>query len=172
MLKKTFKQKTKYFINKRKTFLFFLLQNSHVQLAKQHLQTEVNASIGHLPSPSPLAAISSSSAHPFYHHHLHKRHSQQFGPPLPPPQQRKYHHHWQRNGQRAERRHYRLHHHRPHNRWVPRRHHHHHHLHAQYTPWTAWSPCSPECLQRRERYCKTKRKCGHIKHIEERKCWR
>ncbi|XP_065359756.1 uncharacterized protein LOC135953707 [Calliphora vicina] len=154
--------------------IFKLSENSHVQLAKQHLQTEVNASIGHLPSPSPppLAAVSSSSAHPFYHHHLHKRHSQQFGPPLPPSQQRQYHQHWQRNGQRAERRHYRLHHHRPHNRWVPRRHHHHHHSHAQYTPWTAWSPCSPECLQRRERYCKTKRKCGHIKHIEERKCWR
>ncbi|KAI8117013.1 Anionic trypsin-2 [Lucilia cuprina] len=163
--------------------IFKLSENSHVQLAKQLSKTEVNASIGHLQtsstSPSSLTAaataISSSSAHLFYQQHqLHKRHSLLpfSGPPLPPPlspAQKRQYHQWHRNGQRAERRHYRLHRHRPRNRWVPRRHHHHH---AQYSAWTAWSPCSPECVQRRERYCKTKRKCGHIKHIEERKCWR
>lgn len=157
-------------------FLFsLLLQNSHVQLAQHHIQTEVNASGGHLPSPSSLAAlpavVTSSSTHPFYQHqrhHVHKRPSHYVAiPPLPPPQQQQPAHH-----HRAQRRHYRLHHHRPHNRWVPRRHYHHHRWHRQYTPWTAWSPCSKECVQRRERYCKTKRKCGRIKHIEERKCWR
>ncbi|GBP10255.1 hypothetical protein EVAR_72010_1 [Eumeta japonica] len=37
----------------------------------------------------------------------------------------------------------------------------------QYTLWTAWSPCSRECVQRRERYCKTKRKCelSHAKFL-------
>lgn len=153
--------------------MLFLPQASHVQ---QLTKTEVNASIPHLwpPPPSTSLAVAatnsnstsslSASTHPFQHN-VRKRHSMY---PVPPPPQPP--HRWHHNVPNAQRRHVRIHYY-PRNRWVPRRHHY-HRVHVKYSPWTAWSPCSPECFQRRERYCKTKRKCGHIKHIEERKCWK
>lgn len=39
-----------------------------------------------------------------------------------------------------------------------------------FTPWTAWNSCDSNCKQRRERYCKVRRKCGQMKHLEERSC--
>lgn len=110
-----------------------------------------------------------------YEHQLHNRHSHQkpnrtLTAPTPPPSATQSPESWLHTIPEAQRRHYRVYHRRPHNRWMPRHHYHHHH--TQYSAWTAWSRCTPECVQRRERYCKTKRKCGHIRHIEERKCRR
>ncbi|XP_030570030.1 uncharacterized protein LOC115769378 [Drosophila novamexicana] len=39
-----------------------------------------------------------------------------------------------------------------------------------FSRWTQWTACDEECIRRRERFCKAKRKCGHTKHVEQRKC--
>ncbi|XP_043646666.1 uncharacterized protein LOC122615685 [Drosophila teissieri] len=54
-------------------------------------------------------------------------------------------------------------------RWSGRRRSLHHH-HQPFSRWSQWSPCDEECVRRRERYCKVKRKCGHTKHVEQSKC--
>ncbi|XP_059220892.1 uncharacterized protein LOC106094434 [Stomoxys calcitrans] len=174
--------------------MFLLSESSHVPLAKeqhqqqqqplqllqQELQTEVNASIGHLPThPAVSQQANLQSANP------NRRHFEQHRRPH---QENVHHGH---NGQRVHRlhsyenrRHYHLHsspHHRhhhshrrpqPHHSWVSRRPPHQHQGHNHFGRWSPWSSCSPDCMRRRERYCKVKRKCGHTKHIEERKCRR
>ncbi|XP_017071315.1 uncharacterized protein LOC108107983 [Drosophila eugracilis] len=42
--------------------------------------------------------------------------------------------------------------------------------HQPFSRWSPWSPCDEECVKRRERFCKVKRKCGHTKHVEQSKC--
>ncbi|EDW41264.1 GM24653 [Drosophila sechellia] len=42
--------------------------------------------------------------------------------------------------------------------------------HQPFSRWSQWSPCDEECVRRRERFCKVKRKCGHTKHVEQSKC--
>ncbi|XP_017043372.1 uncharacterized protein LOC108089546 [Drosophila ficusphila] len=39
-----------------------------------------------------------------------------------------------------------------------------------FSRWSPWSSCDEECVKRRERFCKVKRKCGHTKHVEQSKC--
>lgn len=50
-------------------------------------------------------------------------------------------------------------------RWSHRR-----RLGAIFSPWSGWSHCDYQCQQRRERHCRVRKKCGHSKHIEERRC--
>lgn len=50
-------------------------------------------------------------------------------------------------------------------RWSHRR-----RLGTIFSPWTTWSHCNVLCKQKRERFCIVKRKCGDMKHIEERHC--
>ncbi|XP_017138040.1 uncharacterized protein LOC108152905 [Drosophila miranda] len=58
----------------------------------------------------------------------------------------------------------------PHQRWSGRRRSINHH--QPFSRWTQWTPCDEECVKRRERYCKAKRRCGHTKHVEQSKCRR
>ncbi|XP_034657422.1 uncharacterized protein LOC117894446 [Drosophila subobscura] len=58
-----------------------------------------------------------------------------------------------------------------HQRWSGRRRSISHH-HQPFSHWTQWTPCDSECVKRRERYCKAKRRCGHTKHMEQSKCRR
>ncbi|XP_034481725.1 uncharacterized protein LOC117787336 [Drosophila innubila] len=39
-----------------------------------------------------------------------------------------------------------------------------------FSRWSQWTSCDEDCIRRRERYCRAKRKCGHTKHMEQRKC--
>ncbi|XP_073836559.1 uncharacterized protein [Musca autumnalis] len=156
--------------------MFSFSESSHVQLAKQQILAEVNASIGHLlPSTAHPLNQSNLPQPPQLDEDNRRRHYEHR------PHQKHYHH-WH-NGQRVHRvyanenrRHHPRRH--PYHRWTPRRrpshHHHQHHQHQHYYfgQWSPWSSCSPDCMKRRERYCRIKRKCGHTKHIEERKCRR
>ncbi|XP_061392951.1 uncharacterized protein LOC133328397, partial [Musca vetustissima] len=153
--------------------------SSHVlQLAKQQIPAEVNASIGHLLPSSTTAHPQSVEPQPLTEEPNRRRQFEERERP-----NQKHFHHWH-NGQRVHRvypnenrRHYHRRH-PPYHRWTPRRrpsrHHHRHHHDQQYFfgQWSPWSSCSPDCMKRRERHCKIKRKCGHTKHIEERKCRR
>ncbi|TDG50398.1 hypothetical protein AWZ03_003303 [Drosophila navojoa] len=55
-----------------------------------------------------------------------------------------------------------------HQRWTGRRRsiNHHH----PFSRWSQWTTCDEDCIRRRERFCKAKRKCGHTKHVEQHKC--
>ncbi|KAH8338310.1 hypothetical protein KR067_007040 [Drosophila pandora] len=55
-----------------------------------------------------------------------------------------------------------------HQRWSGRRRSISHH--QPFSRWSQWSACDGECVRRRERFCKVKRKCGHTKHVEQSKC--
>ncbi|XP_032598940.1 uncharacterized protein LOC6557425 [Drosophila grimshawi] len=91
-----------------------------------------------------------------------KRHIRaEFRDVLGPP--RYYGSHWH-HGQRVHRVHM------PHarQRWSGRRRSI-HHPHP-FSRWTQWTTCDEDCIRRRERFCKAKRKCGHTKHVEQRKC--
>lgn len=44
------------------------------------------------------------------------------------------------------------------------------HRKRPFSPWTAWSICDSYCKQKRERYCNIRRRCGQMKHVEERSC--
>ncbi|KAH8380358.1 hypothetical protein KR009_010168 [Drosophila setifemur] len=55
-----------------------------------------------------------------------------------------------------------------HQRWSGRRRSMNHH--QPFSRWSQWTPCDGDCIRRRERICKVKRKCGHTKHVEQRKC--
>lgn len=50
-------------------------------------------------------------------------------------------------------------------RWSHRR-----RLGAIFSPWSSWTHCNHHCKQKRERQCYVRKKCGAIKHIEERRC--
>ncbi|KAL9910555.1 uncharacterized protein ACN427_005164 isoform 2-T13 [Glossina fuscipes fuscipes] len=151
-----------------------LSENSHVQLAKQQIQTEIKSSIGQLPAvthPSDNfnAKRHHNERHHHHHHHNHHHHHHQ---------KQHYHqsyHENQRQQKQKQKQRQRFHWHhgqRVHhfydrrNRWLLRR----QRRQQQFTSWSVWSECGMDCVQRRERYCKIKRKCGHTKHIEERKC--
>ncbi|XP_030385413.1 uncharacterized protein LOC115632416 [Scaptodrosophila lebanonensis] len=69
--------------------------------------------------------------------------------------------HWH-NGKRVHRLHM------PHQRWSGRWRSMSHH--QPFSRWTQWTSCDKDCVKQRERYCKAKRKCGHTKHVEHRKC--
>lgn len=57
---------------------------------------------------------------------------------------------------------------RPHERWVSG---HHHRRKNRFSEWSPWSRCHPaRCMQMRERYCSTPRRCGSDKQIETRSC--
>lgn len=41
-----------------------------------------------------------------------------------------------------------------------------------FTDWSEWSKCDVHCKQERERFCLDRRKCGSVRHVEERLCSR
>ncbi|KAH8301080.1 hypothetical protein KR018_000522 [Drosophila ironensis] len=82
-----------------------------------------------------------------HHHHHHSYHGS----------------HWAEDGRRVHR--LRM---PQHQRWSGRRRSIHHH--QPFSRWSQWSACDGECVRRRERFCKVKRKCGHTKHVEQSKC--
>lgn len=41
-----------------------------------------------------------------------------------------------------------------------------------FTEWSPWSKCDIHCKQERERFCLDRRKCGSVRHLEERLCSR
>lgn len=139
------------------------LQNSHVQLAKQQIQTEIKSSVGQLPAVTHPSDNFNAKRHHNERHHRQKQHYHQ-----------SYHENQRQQKQKQKQRqrfhwHHgqRVHHFYDHrNRWLLRR----QRRQQQFTSWSVWSECGIDCVQRRERYCKVKRKCGHTKHIEERKC--
>ncbi|XP_058982368.1 uncharacterized protein LOC131804075 [Musca domestica] len=158
--------------------ILYLSESSHVQLVeRQKPAAEVTASMGHLlTSPAPAHPLNQSNLQQQSPVEQHRRHYDGQRP------HRNRFHHWN-NGQRVHRvytNENRRHHHHPrrhpYHRWTPRRrpsrHHHHHEPHYFFGQWSPWSSCSPDCMKRRERHCKIKRKCGHSKHIEERQCRR
>ncbi|XP_068142150.1 uncharacterized protein [Drosophila tropicalis] len=125
--------------------LLLEIQCGHVQDAKRHIHAEFRDVLHHR-HPHPH-----SYSHPQLHH---------------PPSTRYHGSHWH-SGQRIHRFHMPSHQHQQ--RWSGRRRSMNHH--QPFSRWTEWTLCNEECIKHRERYCKAKRRCGHTKHVEQRKCW-
>ncbi|KAH8240235.1 hypothetical protein KR032_012359 [Drosophila birchii] len=95
------------------------------------------------------AEIRNAMGHQRHHHH-HNHHPSYHGS------------HWV-NGHRVHR--MRM---PQHQRWSGRRRSISHH--QPFSRWSQWTTCDADCIRRRERFCKVKRKCGHTKHVEQSKC--